>query len=157
MRISTLTGTLTLALAATTLAACGSHDQKAAGSGYCQELRTDKAFFQTLAGSRPDLNRLGEAFRRMHSLAAAAPAGVAADWKTLDSAVSTIEGALADAGLQPDDLAALQNGDVPDGVDLDKLAALGPKMKALSGSQVNDAADRIAADAKSACGIDLTA
>jgi hypothetical protein len=93
----------------------------------------------------------------MHALAAAAPKEVAADWKTLDTAVTTVEGALHEAGLKPDDLAALQNGDVPDGVDLDRLAALGPKMTALSGSPVNDAADRIAADAESACGVTVTA
>jgi hypothetical protein len=151
MRIATVTGTIGLALATTTLAACGSHGTAGASGDYCQELTTDKTFFQSLDGSKPDLTRLDDMFRRMHSLAAAAPAGVASDWKTLDRAVSTIEGALADAGLTPDDLAEMQKGQVPAGVDVDKLAALAPTMKALAGSQVNDAADHIAADAKSGC------
>jgi hypothetical protein len=154
---TTVTGTIGLALATTTLAACGSHGTAAASDDYCQELTTDKTFFQALDGSKPDLTRLDDMFRRMHSLAAAAPAGVASDWKTLDRAVSTIEGALAEAGLKPDDLAEIQKGQIPEGVDLDQIAALGPKMKALSGPEVNDAADHIAADAKSGCGIDLTA
>jgi len=67
-----------------------------------------------------------------------------------------IENALAEAGLDAADLAALQRGEVPDGVDLSKLAALGPKLKALSGSEVSDAADHIAQNAKTACGVDLS-
>ena len=90
-------------------------------------------------------------FDRLHSLAAAAPAGVASDWKTVD----TIEGALSDVGLRPDDLAEMQKGKVPEGVDLDKFATLAPKMATLSGTEIIDAADAIAKDAKASCGFDL--
>lgn len=157
MRIVTTTAAAAvLALAAATFGACGSRDTADASGSYCQQLKTDKAYFLSLDSDQPDLTRLDQVFTRMHALAAAAPKEVAADWKTLDTAVTTVESALHDAGLKPDDLAALQEGQVPDGVDVDKLAGLGPKMKALSGSEVNDAADRIAADAESACGVTLT-
>jgi hypothetical protein len=155
--IPTATTVAGLAMAAATLGACGSDDKPAASGGdYCQELKTDKVYFQSLNGSDPDMSKLDTVFEKMHSLAAAAPDDIAEDWKTLDTAVTTIENALAEAGLDAGDLATLQSGQVPDGVDLDKLAALGPKLKALSGSDVNDAADHIAENAKTACGVDLT-
>jgi hypothetical protein len=45
---------------------------------------------------------------------------------------------------------------MPPNVDPTKLQALVPKLQALSSSNVSDAADRISADAKKSCGIDLT-
>jgi hypothetical protein len=156
--ITSATTVAVLALATASLAACGSDDKTASSGGdYCQELKTDKAFFQSLNGGDPDLSKLDTVFDKMHSLAAAAPSDVSADWKTLDTAITTIEKALADAGVKVDDLAALQKGEVPDGVDVSKLAALGPKLQALGGSEVNDAAANIEKNAKSACGVDLSA
>jgi hypothetical protein len=156
MRTSIISGTLGTALAATALAACGSHSKAAASGDYCRALKADKAYFQGFDSRRPDLTRLDDMFARLHSLAATAPAGVASDWKTVDRTVTTIQVALSDAGLKPDDLALMQKGKVPDGVDLDKLADLAPKMAELSGTEVTDAADEIARDAKASCGFDLT-
>jgi len=157
MRTTPITGALALVLAATALAACGASDSTAsdAAGGYCQELKTGKAFFRSLDSDQPDLMRIDEVFEHIHRLAAAAPSGVATDWQTVDTVVTMIEGAFSDAGLEPDDLVELQKGTIPEGVDLDELATLGEKMQALSGSEVNDAADRIAEDAKDSCGIDL--
>jgi hypothetical protein len=145
-------------LTATTLAACGSSGGgSTSAASYCSELKSDKAYFETISGSSSaDTTNLADAFARVHTLAAVAPANVAADWKTLDTAITTIETALSDAGIKLSDLAAMQNGTVPPGVDPTKLAALAPKLEALSGSGVSDAADAIAADAKKSCGVDLT-
>ena len=159
MRIFTTTTTLG-ALALTTaglLAACGSDHTTTASDGYCAELKTDKAYFQTLSGAQPDLSSLDEAFSRMHSLAKAAPAAVAQPWATLDGAVTTIEGALDEAGISAEDLVAMQGGDVPPDVDLEKLEALGSRMEALSGQEVDKAAEQIADHAEDSCGIDLQA
>jgi acetyl-CoA acetyltransferase len=155
MRIVNLTtGVGALALTAAALGACGSHGA-ASASGYCQELKTDKAYFQSLNSADPDISRLDDAFTRMHSLAKAAPAAVAEPWKTLDGAVTTIEDALDEAGISLDDLARMQDGEMPDGVDLEKIAALGPRLEALGGQEVDDAAQRIAEHAKDQCGVDL--
>jgi ABC-type phosphate/phosphonate transport system substrate-binding protein len=158
MRINTVIGTLTLTLAAGVLAACGSSsssDSSASGD-YCQELKADKAYFETFSGNNPDLSKLDQVFQRMHTLAGDAPSDVAADWKTLDDAITTIESALKDAGLKASDLAGMQNGQVPKGVDISKLQALAPKLQALNGSGVSAAAQRISKNAKDTCGIDLT-
>lgn len=157
MRMNVVIGSVALTLTAAALAACGGGGSSSASGGYCDELKTDKAYFQALGGTNADLSKLGDAFSRVHTLAAKAPSNVASDWKTLDTAITTIEGALKDAGLTPADLAGLSSGDVPKGVDVAKLQALAPKLQSLSGSDVSDAADAIAADAKKSCGVDLTA
>ena len=158
MRIFTTSTTMaaTLTLAAAVLAACGQDDGQGAGA-YCSELKTDKAYFQTFNSPEPDLSELDEVFTRMHSLARVAPAAVEKPWATLDGAVTTIEDALHEAGLSVDDLVAIQRGEIPDDVDLDKLTELGPKMEALGGPEVDDAATRIATHAKDECGVDLQA
>src|SRR4051812_28814263 len=99
--IPTATTVAVLAMAAATLGACGSDDKEkaAASSDYCQELKTDKVYFQSLNGSDPDLSKLDTVFEKMHTLAAAAPSDIAADWKTVDTALTTIEDALQEAGV----------------------------------------------------------
>jgi hypothetical protein len=160
MRTTRLIGAVALSLAATVLSACGSSGSSGsstsgASGNYCDELKADKTFFASLNGTNPDLSKLDEVFQRMHTLAADAPSDVASDWKTLDTAITTIENALKAAGLKPSDLASLQNGQVPPGVDPSKLQALAPKLQALDGQAVGDAADRIAKNAKDTCGVDL--
>ena len=158
MRTTAVIGSLALTLAATVLAACGSDNSGSSASGdYCQELKDDKAFFADFNGTNPDFSKFDEVFQRMHTLADDAPSDVADDWKTLDGAITTLETGLKEAGIQPSDLAALQNGQVPAGADLKKLQALAPKLQELSSSDVSDAAKRISDHAKSACGVDLSA
>ena len=163
MRTTTITAALGLTLAATVITACGSKDEgpndgsSAASSAYCRELKTDKAYFQSLAGIQdPDLGTIQETFRRVHSLAAAAPADVSDEWQSLDHTVTGIEDVLDESGLSPSDFAALQKGEIPEDVDVDKLAALAPKMQSF-GSAMDEAAGRIAENAKATCGIDLQA
>jgi hypothetical protein len=158
MRINTTTvlAAAAAALIAAGLGACGSTSGSAASGAYCKEFKTDKAYFETIDSDHPDLTKLDEAFRRMHALAEAAPPAVSKDWKTVDGAVVTIQGALEDAGLDFADLAAMQDGEIPDGVDLDAVAALGPKMQALSGADVDAAGTAIEKHAKSSCGITIT-
>lgn len=157
MRTTRVIGALALSMAATVLVACGSNGGSSSSSSgdYCSELKTDKAYFDSLSGSNPDLSRLDEVFQRMHTLAGDAPDDVAADWKTLDGAITTIENALKEAGIKPSDLAAIQKGQMPPGVDMSKLQALGPKLQSLNSSDVSAAADRIASNAKDTCGVDL--
>lgn len=154
---TTITSALGLTLVAVALTGCGAHGTSTASRAYCHELRTDKAYFLSLSGSEPGLTDIQETFRRVHTLSAAAPAEVATDWKTIDGAVTTMQDVLRQAGLTPDQFAAIQKGDIPDGVDLEKLAALAPKMQELGGTTMDTAAEHIARNAKATCGIDLTA
>jgi hypothetical protein len=157
MRVNVVIGSMTLGLTATLLTACGGGGGSSSSSGsYCDELKSDKTYFESLSGSNADVSKLDTVFAKVHTLADKAPDNVSADWKTLDNAITTLENALKAAGIKPSDLAAMQNGQVPKGVDLQKLQALAPKLQALSSSDVSAAADKIAADAKKSCGVDLT-
>ena len=156
MRLTTTATTLAaLILGASVLGACGTQEKSGASDGYCQELKTDKAYFQSLDGTNPDLTKMDDVFDRMHSLAVSAPPDVAADWATLDDATATIKGALDEAGLDFADLAAMQDGVIPADVDLEKLAELTPKMDALRGGEVDAAAASIADHAEHTCGFEL--
>lgn len=158
MRFNAVVGALTLSLAATVLAGCGSSNSSGAASSsgdYCSELKADKAYFQGLTGDGSDAGKLDEVFQRIHQVAGDAPDPVAADWKTLDGAITTLENALKQAGIKPSDLASMQAGKLPPNVDPAKLQALLPKLQQLDSQEVSDAADRIAADAKKTCKVDL--
>lgn len=158
MRFNAVVGALTLSLAATVLAGCGSSNSSggASSSGdYCSELKADKAYFQGLTGDGSDAGKLDEVFQRIHQVAGDAPDNVSADWKTLDGAITTLENALKQAGIKPSDLASMQSGKLPPNVDPAKLQALLPKLQQLDSQDVSDAADRIAADAKKTCKVDL--
>lgn len=159
MRMNAVIGAVALALAAGGLTACGSGDSSNASSAsgdYCQELKADQTYFSSLDGNNPDLSKLDDLFQRIHTLAGDAPDDIASEWKTLDDTMTSIESALKQAGLQPSDLAAIQKGQLPAGVDLSKIQALAPKLQALSSKDVTAAASRIASNAKDTCGVDLT-
>jgi hypothetical protein len=154
-----------LALAALTLslgslAACGSDDQKSSSHAsatdtYCKELKSDKAYFDTLGGSSPDVSKFDDAFARMHSLAGKAPSPVKDDWKTLDGALTSITDALKDAGISFADIAKMQQGQIPKGTDPQKIAALAPKLQAMSSAKVEAASTAIKKHAQSTCHVKL--
>ena len=157
MRIKVAVATATLGLTATLLTACGGGSGASSTGSYCDELKADKSYFASLSGSNADMTKLDEVFAKLHTLAGKAPSNVSADWKTLDHAITTLQDALKAAGIKPSDLAAMQNGTVPQGVDMSKLQAVLPEIQALNSSDVTTAADKIAADAKKTCGVDLSA
>lgn len=146
----TLTALAPLALVAGLLTGCGGSDT----SAYCDDLKADKAQFESMSGG--DISQLGDAFKKMHELAAEAPDEVKDDWKTVDDALTSIEDALKAAGLSVDDLAAMQNGQMPKGVDMAKLQELAPKLQAMSGSDMAAATEAIDKNAKDVCGVTLS-
>ena len=146
----TLTALAAVTLTASMLTGCGS-----GSSAYCKDLKSDKAYFQGLSGSSPDVAKLDEAFSRLHDLAAEAPDDIADDWKVLDNAITTITKAMKEAGVNFKDLAKMQSGQLPKGVDMAKLQALGPKLQALAGAKFDKATKNIEKHAKDECGVTL--
>ena len=140
-----------LALSLSSLTACGSDSS----SAYCKELKSDKAYFASFSGSNPDLSKLDNAFDRLHSLADKAPDEIADDWKTLDGAITSITNALKDAGISFADIAKMQQGQIPKGADPQKLAALAPKLQAMSTAKVEKASKNIEKHAKDTCNVTL--
>jgi predicted small secreted protein len=171
MRVTVIVSTIVLS--AGLLAGCGSSegndkagadkstdDKGSSAGGYCAELKDAKADFGTLESDSPDFSKFDDAIARFHELADGAPSAVAEDWKTLDSALSAMEKALADAGLKIEDLAAITAGNLPEGMTAEDVQALGPKLQtAFSGletDEVEKAGDAIEKHAKSECGVDLS-
>ncbi len=149
-----------LALAASVLTGCGGDDAETGATDtetYCEQLETDQKSFTSLSGGDADPGQLGEAIGKIHGLADLAPDAIATDWDLLDSTLTEIERTLAEAGISTEDLAGIQSGDLPKGVDMAALAKLAPKLQALNSTELQDAAKSIRAHAKKECGVTLTA
>lgn len=151
--LKTLTALAPLALVAGLLTGCN-NDDSSTTSAYCTDFKADHAKFEALSGD--DIGAMDDTIARIHHLAGEAPAAVAAAWKVVDDAATAMTDALAEAGITFDDLAAIQNGDVPDDVDLTELDELAPKLEVFSGPEVEKAGDEIERHAKDECGVVFT-
>ena len=147
-----LTALVPLTLVAGLLTSCGGGSGSDT-SAYCDDLKADKAQFESMSGG--DISQLGDAFDKMHKLASEAPDEVKDDWKTVDDALTSIEDALKSAGLSVDDLAAMQKGQMPKGVDMAKLQELTPKLQEISGADMAKATEAIDKNAQDVCGVTL--
>lgn len=123
---------------------------------YCKQLKTDEKFFSAVSGPGADPSQFGEAVERLHGLADKAPDEIAQEWGTLDTAFTEVENVLAEAGVTPEDLAGLQRGEIPEGLDVQKLKAIGPKIQQLDSPELQDAATTIRKHAKDECGVTMS-
>ena len=164
-------------LSAGLLAGCGSGDDKKSGADegdkgdkdkgtsanasgdYCTQLKAAKADFDTFESDSPDFSKFDDAIATFHDLAGEAPSEVADEWKTLDGALTSMESALKDAGLELEDLGAISAGQLPEGMTAAEVQALGPKLQSsfsgLDTDEVKKAGDEIEKHAKAECGVDL--
>jgi hypothetical protein len=144
-------------LLASSLAACGGGDGGSGGasSDYCKDLKKAKASFGDLSSG--NLGDLDAAFKTFHKLADEAPSDIDEDWTKLDGALTTVEKALKDAGLTFADLAKIQQGEIPEGVDTTKLQGLASEMTKLSSADYEKASNAIETHAKKTCKVDLNA
>lgn len=139
-----------LALSVGALSACGSDG---ADSQYCDDLKSAKENYGGLGSG--DTGQLDDVFTTFHKLAKEAPAEVQEPWETMDSSVTTVEKTLADAGIKVSQLAEIQAGKLPEGLDQEKLVEVGAKLQALSDADFQKATKDIEAHAKKVCGVTL--
>ncbi len=141
------------------LTACGGSDSGGGGatggggSDYCKDIKGAAATFGDFGSG--DTTSIGDAFSTFHKLADEAPGAIKDDWKTLDGAITTVEDALAGAGIKLEDFDKLQSGQVPDGVDVAKLQGLATQFQKLSGAEFEKASKAIETHAKDVCKVDL--
>lgn len=77
-------------------------------------------------------------------------------WKLLGDTLGELDTSLEDAGVSISDLPQLEQGQVPNGVDVEKLAALSQSLQELlSNPKLADATEQLRASAERDCGIDL--
>lgn len=134
------------------LTACGGGGDTGA---YCDSLKTAKADFGSLESG--DVANFEKAFDTLHELADEAPDDVKDDWETLDGALTDMEKALQDAGIKVSDLEGMvNNGEIPEGADMEKLATLSDDLGAITSGKVEEAGNNIEKHAKDECDVDLT-
>ena len=117
--------------------------------------RTAKKEVDALKGG--DFSNLEQTTDQMHELADEAPDEIKDDWEILADGVDKLVEALKKAGLDDEDIATLQSGQIPDGVDMDALQAVMTEIKALGSEEFQKASDNINKHAKDECGVDLQA
>ncbi|MCL3819088.1 hypothetical protein [Aeromicrobium wangtongii] len=157
MKILTLA---TVVLLGTSLAACSGSDSEGGGSGsdssaYCKDVAKAKPVFEDLATG--DLSKLEEGLNTFHRLADEAPSDLKDDWRSLDDAATSIEKALKESGLKFSDLPAVQQGQIPPGVDVTKLTTFAADLQKLNTSAFDEARAAIAKQAKDTCNVKLGA
>ena len=140
------------ALLAATLAGCGGGDGP--DSEYCKDLKSASTQFDSLSSN--DVSKLDEAFKTFHTLADEAPSDVKDDWDTLDKGITSVEKALDKAGLKFSDFAALQEGKMPEGVDVAKLQGLATEFQKLDSAEFDKASKAIEKHAKDVCKVNLS-
>lgn len=129
------------------LSACSRGDGP--DSDYCKDLEAAKPALDSLKSNGAE--QLQDVFKVTHKLAEEAPSDVKDAWETYDTAISNIEKALEAAGVGPKELASLQRGEVPDGVDQEKLRGLPATFQKLDSPDVAKASTKIATHAKEVC------
>jgi len=148
----------TVVLSASVLTGCGGGGGSSTDA-YCKDLKAAKADFSSLGSSTPDFGKFSDVIDTFHKLAGDAPSEVKSEWKTLDSAMSTLQKDLKDAGLSFDDLGPISQGQMPEGMTQDDLTKLGPTLQKafakLDDPKFKKASDKIEKHAKSECNVDL--
>lgn len=129
------------------LSACGGGD--GADSDYCKDLGAAAPKFAALRTN--DTAQLEDVFKASHQLSAEAPDDVKDDWAVLDDGMTDIETALKDAGIKFSDFAELQQGKIPEGVDVEKLQGLPAKFQKLDSPAFDKASKAIGQHAKDVC------
>jgi hypothetical protein len=139
------------------LTACGDDGGKAGGSSgdYCSDLKAAVKEVDALKGG--DFSDLEKTTDTMNELADEAPDEIKDDWEILVKGVEKLVDALKKAGLDDDDMATLQSGEVPDDVDMTALQSLMTEIQALDTPEFQEAGDNINKHAKDECGVDLQA
>ncbi len=141
------------ALLAATLAGCGGSDD-GPDSDYCKDLQSASTQFDSLSSN--DVSQLDDAFKSFHKLAGEAPEDVKDDWTTLDKGITAVEKALKDAGLKFSDFAELQEGKMPEGVDVEELQNLATEFQKLNSTEFDKASKAIEKHAKDECKVNLS-
>jgi hypothetical protein len=152
-----LTAVAAAALGLGMLTACGDDDGGgSAGSGdYCADLKAAKKEVDALKGG--DFSSLEKTTDKMHQLADEAPEEIEDDWEILVAGVDKVVDLLKKAGLTDEDMANLQSGQIPDGVDMTALQELMTELNKLDTDEFQAASDHINKHAKDECGVDLQA
>jgi hypothetical protein len=140
------------------LTACGDDNgggSGSAGSGdYCKDLEKAQKELNSVQGG--DVSSLEETVDRVHQLRDEAPDEIKDDWDRLSDAFDKIVAAFDKAGIDEDDIAAIQSGQIPDGVDQAALTEAYSEIAKLGeDEELTASVAAIRKHAKDECGVNL--
>ena len=125
----------------------------AADSEYCQQLKASQQQVGSLA--QGDAGQLDEAVAELRELRTTAPSEIRPAWNDLLAPIDQLETGLNEAGLKLSDLEGLRQGEIPRGVNPQRLQGLAAEMRGLSSAKANEAGAEIQQHATDQCGITL--
>ena len=128
------------------LAACGGNST--GSDDYCQQLQTSVSSFAQL-----DADNFPDVVEAYHRLAAAAPEAVRADWKTLDTTMTSLDTALRSADITLAELPGTPSQKSLAGVDPAKVQAVTKAASRLSSPAFTKAATAVQEHGEKVCGV----
>lgn len=146
-------------LVAGLVSGCGSDSDDASSSSgdYCKIAKSIKSNVEDINFDNLDDATFDKLQDNLNSLEGAAPDNVQDDWGVLSDKFAELDNILSDAGLTLDDLAGLQSGQLPEGVDMQKLQEMSTKLQGFSDtSEIDPAIKNIEKSLKDDCGIDTS-
>lgn len=133
-----------------------SSDSADASSPYCKELQQAKASFTGLNTGQIDEKTYLQLVAELKTVTSLAPDDVKDDWAAFGGALTKLHDLLASANISFDDLQTLSAGQLPPGVDAQKVQEISPKVQQISQDLVKTASSQnIQKSATSECGITL--
>lgn len=144
---------MSVAVVATTLAACGGSDSAGSSGSYCDDLAAAKASYIGLTENTISQATFASLLDDLHTIRDEAPASVKDDWAAFSKAADEFNTALKNDGMTLDDVAAMQNDPhMEEGPTMDAVMAAAT---ALSSLRVARAQGNIATEAMKDCKISL--
>jgi hypothetical protein len=144
-------GLAAAALLTLSLTACSGGDDEDA---YCDSIRDAKDSLEGADFDQLDQQTFDDLTQQLDDISENAPSDVEDEWQTVTEGFDEIESLFNEAGLTFDDLEQLQGGDLPEGVDLQKLQELAPQFQEIAeGNEIPDAIETIQTDAEDRCDI----
>lgn len=123
---------------------------------YCEDLGAAGDQFAAFDSEQPSAEEIEEAISTFRDLGEQAPDEVSGDWDVFLGAFDDLESALEDAGIGFGDLADIQAGELPEGLDEQALQDLTTEIQSLGGEEIDQASQAIEEHASSECDVDLS-
>ncbi len=144
-------GLAAAALLTLSMAACSGDG---GDDAYCDRLEEARDSIEDVDTATLDQETFDDITSQLNDLSEEAPSDVEDQYQTVIDGFDEIAALFEEAGISFDDLDSLQSGDLPEGVDLEKLQELAPRFEEIStDTSIEDAIDEIQTDAEERCDI----
>lgn len=152
-----------IALMAASLTACGDDGgdsggdgDAASGASYCDLIKDAKDTYDGLDFTGLSDEDFAGFQSDVEAIQAAAPDDIKEQWGTLTEATQRLQEILADAGISLEDLSSMEAGDMPDGVDMEKLQTMMTELQEFTeDSSFEEASTAVQQNVQDECDIEM--